>query len=206
MRDYVESNYKNELLAELARQINAGEIPARYDATYGQPRCETLCHNTGEIISISFWRQDKFTVFADVVVAASIMQVFIKNAIVIINRRRLEYRVSMWIYMDEEITCEYGQFRNNRGAGEHEGHLLNEYLIPYFGVDDIEKEVEDILHLHWPEVYQNPLYLNAANITYKLGLSVIHLPLYHRKKTQSILFFCDGETIIENSYAPCNYF
>lgn len=200
MRDYIESNYKNDLLAELARQINAGEIPARCDTTYGLPRCETFCPGTGEIVNISFWRQAELMVLADVVVAASIIQVYTKNAIDIINRRRQEYRVTMWIDMEGEITCEYGQFRNNRGASEHEGHLLNEYLIPYFSVDDIETEVEAILQLHWPEAYKNPLYLNAMNMTHKLGLSVIHLPLYHRKKTQSILFFCDGETIIEDSY------
>lgn len=204
MRDYIEQHYKEELFSELARQIDAGEVPPRYDVNYGRAQRESLCPGTEEIAKMSFWRQGECEVLAEIVVAAEVRLVFTKNGLDIIDRQRLEYRVSMWISLEDEIICEYGDFKHNRGEGEHEERLLNEYLIPYFSVEDIENEAEDILRLKWPEALEKPLYLSPANMVDKLGLSVIRLPLYKQKKTQSILFFCDGEAIIENAYGRPN--
>ena len=69
MRDYIEQHYKEELFSELARQIDAGEVPPRYDVNYGRAQRESLCPGTEEIAKMSFWRQGECEVLAEIVVA-----------------------------------------------------------------------------------------------------------------------------------------
>lgn len=102
--------------------------------------------------------------------------------------------------MDEEIFCDCGRFRNDDGEKNEEGQLLSEYLIPYFSREDIEREAEDILSALCPEALQKPELISADHITRLLGLTVIHLPFYKREKTQSILFFADGEVVAEDEH------
>ena len=154
---------------------------------------------SGEIVQVTFWRQTGYEVLAEIVIAANVLRIFSWDGLEVICHHRMEYRVPMWIFLEDEIECEYGRFRINRGPAKQEGRLLNEYLIPYLSREDIEEEAENILRLKWPEARLNAGCLNPGYVTRALGLRVVNLPLYKREKTQSILYFCEGDAIIEDT-------
>lgn len=66
------------------------------------------------------------------------------------------YRADMWISMEDEIRCDWGNFRNERGEKYEGGRLLNEYLISCFSREDIEKEAEQILFGLCPSMLKKP--------------------------------------------------
>ena len=79
-----------------------------------------------------------------------------------------------------------GNIRLHYRSAEHSGVKLDEYLIPVLSLNDIEEEAERIILNMIPEGLQDPRYLSAALFAERLGLKVIHLPLYKKKQTSSI--------------------
>lgn len=106
------------------------------------------------------------------------------------------YRADMCISMESGIEVEYGNFRIHRYEEDRDGIRLDEYLIPVFHWEDIEKEAEDIIFRIAPEALHNPTYLRPAVLAERLGLKIVGLPLYRRDRTASILFFDAGEVLV----------
>lgn len=66
------------------------------------------------------------------------------------------YDVDMWFDMEEDIAADYGNFRIHRHRGEKPGVRLDDYLVPVFGWEDVEKEAEQIIFQVAPEGLQDP--------------------------------------------------
>ncbi len=113
-----------------------------------------------------------------------------------IQRTTQRYRADMCIAMETGIEVEYGNFRIHRYEEERDGIRLDEYLIPVFHWEDIEKEAEDIIFRIAPEALHDPVYLQPDVFAERLGLKIISLPLYRRDRTASILFFDAGEVLV----------
>ena len=105
------------------------------------------------------------------------------------------YDVDMWFDMEEDIAADYGNFRIHRHRGEKPGVRLDDYLAPVFGWEDVEKEAEQIIFQVAPEGLQDPQWLHPGLFAERLGLRLLHLPLYRRPRTASILFFGPGEAL-----------
>ena len=105
------------------------------------------------------------------------------------------YDVDMWFDMEEDIAADYGNFRFHRHRGEKPGVRLDDYLVPVFGWEDVEKEAEQIIFQIAPEGLQDPQWLHPGLFAERLGLRLLHLPLYRRPRTASILFFGPGEAL-----------
>lgn len=105
------------------------------------------------------------------------------------------YDVDMWFDMEEDIAADYGNFRIHRHRGEKPGVRLDDYLVPVFGWEDVEKEAEQIIFQVAPEGLQDPQWLHPSLFAERLGLRLLHLPLYRRPRTASILFFGPGEAL-----------
>lgn len=83
------------------------------------------------------------------------------------------YRADMCISMESGIEVEYGNFRIHRYEEDRDGIRLDEYLIPVFHWEDIEKEAEDIIFRIAPEALHDPAYLRPAVFAERLGLKII---------------------------------
>lgn len=105
------------------------------------------------------------------------------------------YDVDMWFDMEEDIAADYGNFRFHRHRGEKPGVRLDDYLVPVFGWEDVEKEAEQIIFQVAPEGLQDPQWLHPGLFAERLGLRLLHLPPYRRPRTASILFFGPGEAL-----------
>ena len=71
--------------------------------------------------------------------------------------------------MESGIEVEYGNFRIHRYEEDRDGIRLDEYLIPVFHWEDIEKEAEDIIFRIAPEALHDPEQLRPDMLVGRLG-------------------------------------
>ena len=148
----------------------------------------------GKIALMGFRRVGLYFVEADLVIE---MEAEIRCGVPQSSQRVTQrYRADMCISMESGIEVEYGNFRIHRYEEDRDGIRLDEYLIPVFHWEDIEKEAEDIIFRIAPEALHDPTYLRPAVLAERLGLKIIGLPLYRRDRTASILFFDAGEVLV----------
>ena len=149
---------------------------------------------TGKITWMGFRRVGLCFVEADLVME---VEAEIRSSAPQSSRRVTQrYRADMHISMENGIEVEYGNFRIHRYEEDRDGIRLDEYLIPVFQWKDIEEEAESIIFHIAPEGLHNPEQLRPAVLAGRLGLKIIHLPLYQRDRTASILFFDAGEVLV----------
>lgn len=148
----------------------------------------------GKIAWMGFRRVGLYFVEADLVIE---MEAEIRCGVPQNSQRVTQrYRADMCISMENGIEVEYGNFRIHRYEENRDGIRLDEYLIPIFHWENIEKEAEDIIFRIAPEALHDPTYLRPAVLAERLGLKIIGLPLYRRDRTASILFFDAGEVLV----------
>lgn len=105
------------------------------------------------------------------------------------------YYTTLWLDMDDSPNIEFGEFSLRRHSRKDSGIKLDEYLVPVFKWDDIEEESENIIFHIISEGLSDPQRLQPGLFAERLGLKIVHLPLYKRPRTASILFFGPGEVL-----------
>lgn len=105
------------------------------------------------------------------------------------------YYTTLWLDMDDSPNIEFGEFSLRRQSRKDSGIKLDEYLVPVFKWDDIEEETENIIFSTVSEGLSDPKWLQPGLFAERLGLKIVHLPLYKRPRTASILFFGPGEVL-----------
>lgn len=149
---------------------------------------------TGKIAWMGFRRVGLYFVEADLTMEA---EAEIRSGVPENVRRVTQrYRADMCISMENGIEVEYGNFRIHRYEENRDGIRLDEYLIPIFHWENIEKEAEDIIFRIAPEALHDPEQLRPDMLAGRLGLKIIGLPLHRRDRTASILFFDAGEVLV----------
>ena len=232
MTGYIRQHYEAVLVDEISRRLRYGELCVRHggklyrecpedypeedddDVTVLNTPIEhsypvasdqkdslaTVRPLGGEITWTSFTRASWNFVEAFVVVT---MKVDVAN-----DTEHFEtterYAIDMWFDMEDGVNSEFGNIRPYRCVPDRAGVKLDEYLIPVFEHNDIEKEAEDILLNFLCEGLQDPKYLNSGVLAERLGLHVEHYALYERQHTSSILFFGAGEVLVQNRDAAGN--
>ena len=203
MSGYIRAHYEEEIVAELFRRLRCGEVGVtcsgkRLYAIAPAARMSghpvAISPLTGKIIWVGFRREGLYFVEADLVIET---EVEVCGGILEGPQRVSQrYRADLYIAMEDGIEAEYGNFRMYHYEPEEQGVRLDEYLIPVFKWEDIEREAEDIIFHIAPEGLRDPQYLQPGVFAGRLGLKTVSLPLYQRGGTASILFFDAGEVLI----------
>lgn len=196
MRDYIQQHYAQAICKELERRIDDGLIPPTRAERGRIIKHQHVCPDSAVIRGMSFWRFPGDELSAEVVISALVRQTYKRGGSNATETYQQLYRATLWISLDKGISCDWGDFRNDVGREKSEGQLLSEYLVPYFSSADVEQEAENIWQMLCPEALKNPALLNVGNLTERLGLNVIYLPLYRRENTKSILFFATSRVNI----------
>lgn len=167
----------------------AAEEPGRRNAPFAR-----ITPLAGRITWMGFRRVGLYFVEADLTMEA---EAEIRSGVPENVRRVTQrYRADMCISMENGIEVEYGNFRIHRYEENRDGIRLDEYLIPIFHWENIEKEAEDIIFRIAPEALHDPEQLRPDMLAERLGLKIVGLPLYRRDRTASILFFDAGEVLV----------
>jgi len=105
--------------------------------------------------------------------------------------------VGLWIDTGDNFRCEYEDvYYPDRKPGR-DGILLDRYLVPIFGRNDIEREAVGIWRKYCPEALTDSTFRTPQLLAKRLGLTITSLPLYKKKNVESILFYTDGEVTVE---------
>ena len=75
--------------------------------------------------------------------------------------------------------------------------MLSSYLVPILRKDEVEQGAEELLLRHCPKALEDIKEHDAYLLAARMGLQVARYPLYKKKGTFSMLFFCDGEIMAE---------
>lgn len=106
-----------------------------------------------------------------------------------------KYYTTAWFDFDDSPNIEFGEFSLRRHQRNDTGVKLDEYLVPVFKWDDIEEEAETIIFHAVSEGLSDPKWLQPGLFAERMGLKIIHLPLYKQPRTSSILFFSPGKVL-----------
>ena len=225
MTGYIRQHYEANIIEEAARKLRSGDLcvchenriyrtcpwlgPADYGDEEAEPSFEAphapddfaqfaeITPLGGEITWMEFRRSGVSFVDANLILTMRI-ELDIQGTKVEVAER---YAIDMWFDMEEGIAGELGSIRLHYRSTEHSGVKLDEYLIPVLSMNDIEEEAERIILNVIPEGLQDPRYLSAAIFAERLGLKVVHLPLYKKRQTSSILFFGPGEVQVKAGFS-----
>ena len=231
MTGYIRRHYEADIIAEAKRKLHAGDLCVRYGgkiyracpwpgpADYGEGEMEPndsefqaatspinagdyarfadIRPLNGEITWMNFWRTGGNFVDAELVLTMHI-ELDIDGVKTDVSER---YAVDMWFDMEDDIVGEMGNIQLYYRSAERGGVKLDEYLVPILSIDDIEAEAERILLNINPKGLQDPQLLCSGVLAERLDLQIIHLNLYQKKHTSSILFFGPGELKIKAGFS-----
>lgn len=186
MKDYILKHYKRLILSEINRQIDQGTLRSIQEAC-AEPVKINVSNCTFR--EITFWRCDTHQLLAEVAIDTAVAT----------GHGRLceELYCELLISMKATTTVVCGECGFRRDQPERNLWKLSHYLVPILRKDEVEKGAEALLMKHCPHALEAPNEHSAYLLARRMGLRVESLPLYHQTGTLSMLFFCDGNLLVD---------
>lgn len=188
MQDYILKHHKRLILGEINRQIAGGTLKEITEECGGAVILRAGDCHFGDM---SFWRHDTYTLLVDVVISAyvsgnSTVQVY-------------DLYCELWVDMHAGMVFTCGECGYLQDKPERNMWMLSSYLVPILRKDEVEQGAEELLLRHCPKALEDMKEHDAYLLAARMGLQVERYPLYKKKGTLSMLFFCDGEITAEKA-------
>lgn len=186
MQDYILKHHKRLILSEINRQIAGGTLKEIAE----ECGCDVMlragdCH----FGDMSFWQHDTYTLLVDVVISAYVL---VNNAVQV-----YDLYCELWVDMHTSMAFTCGECGYLQDKPERDMWMLSSYLVPILRKDEVEQGAEELLLRYCPRVLEDMKEHDAYLLAARMGLQVARYPLYKKKGTLSMLFFCDGEITAE---------
>lgn len=186
MKDYILTHHKKLIFQTLNKAIAAGALELPDDADGGQ--IQLSCANC-TIGDMNFWRYDKYTALADIIVKPEIF-----TGADLVN---CPLYVELWIDMKTGMDFSAGECGHLIDLPDRFYWRLSKYMIPILRKDEIETNAEELLLRICPKAFSDMREHNAFVLAERMGLRVERLPLYRKDRTLSMLFFCPGTVMVQ---------
>ena len=186
MQDYVLKYHKRMVLNEINRQIAGGTLSEIAENCGGEVVLRASDCHFGDM---SFWRKDACTLLADVVINACAEGA---NGVHV-----YDLYCELWVDMRNGMAFTCGECGWLQEKPERHMWMLSSYLVPILRKDEVEQGAEELLLRYCPNALADQREHDACLLAARMGLRVERYPLYRRKGTLSMLFFCDGEILAE---------
>lgn len=186
MQDYILKHHKRLILSEINRQIAGGTLKGITEECGGAVILRAGDCHFGDM---SFWRHDTYTLLVVVVISAyvsgnSTVQVY-------------DLYCELWVDMHAGMVFTCGECGYLQDKPERNMWMLSSYLVPILRKDEVEQGAEELLLRYCPRALEDMKEHDAYLLAARMGLQVERYPLYKKKGTLSMLFFCDGEITAE---------
>ena len=187
MKDYILKHCKRLIFRSLNQSVREGTLDLPNDMDWGPVTLSAANCTIGEM---SFWRYDKYTALADIVVQPEICTED--------SFASCPLYVELWINMKSGMEFYTGECGHLRNLPERPYWRLSNYMIPILRKDEIEAGAEELLLKLCPNALSDLNEHNAFVLAERMGLNVERLPLYNKSRTLSMLFFCAGIVTIQD--------
>jgi len=187
MKDYILKHHKRMLLRALNECIETGDLELPADVDGVQPTLSSANCTFGEM---NFWRYDKHTALAEIIVKP---EIYFSDGSVC-----SPLYVELWINMKTGMEFYAGECGWLQDIPERHYWRLNNYMLPILRKDEIEDGAEQLLLQFCPNALSDLNEHNAFVLAERMGLNVERLPLYNKSHTLSMLFFCPGTVMVQD--------
>lgn len=187
MKDYILKHHKRLILQTINKAISAGTLELPADVDSGKVTLSAANCTIGEM---SFWRFDKYTALADIIVKP---EIFTGEGFA-----NCPLYVELWISMKTGMEFYAGECGFLNMLPERPYWKLSNYMIPILRKDEIESGAEELLLKYCPQALTDTTEHNAFVLARRMGLRVERLPLYRKDHTLSMLFFCPGTVTVQD--------
>ena len=187
MTEYILKHHRKLIFRTLNQRIKDGMIALPMDADHGRIILSSANCTFGEM---NFWRYDKYTALADVIVKP---EIFTGSSLI-----TCPLYVELWINMKTDMEFYTGECGFLRDLPERNYWRLSKYMIPILRKDEIEAGSEALLLSNCPTSISEPRDHNAFILAERMALKVERLPLYQKSHTLSMLFFCPGTVMVQD--------
>lgn len=186
MQDYILKHHKRLILGEINRQIADGTLKGIAEECGNAVILRAGDCHFGDM---SFWRHVTYTLLVDVIISA---YVSIKNAAQV-----YDLYCELWVDMHSGMVFSCGECGYLQDKPERNMWMLSSYLVPILRKDEVEQGAEELLLRYCPRALEDMKEHDAYLLAVRMGLQVVRYPLYKKKGTLSMLFFCSGEITVE---------
>lgn len=187
MKEYILKHHKRLIFQTINKAIAAGTIELPTDVDSGKVTLSVANCTIGEM---NFWRYDKYTALADIIVKP---EIFTGEGFA-----SCPLYVELWINMKTGMEFYAGECGFLSFLPERPYWRLSNYLIPILRKDEIESGSEELLLKYCPKALDELPEHNAFVLAERMGLRVERLPLYRKAHTLSMLFFCPGTVMVQS--------
>lgn len=178
MTEYILKHHKRMIFQRLNQGIKDGTLLLPDDVDIGPIQLSVSNCTFGEM---NFWRYDKYTAIADVIVKP---EIFTGDQL-----STFSLFVELWIDMKNGMSLFPGECGFLEDLPERPYWRLSRYLIPILRKDEIESGAEALLHQYCPSALADKREHDAFLLAGRMGLGIERLKLYKKDHTLSMLFF-----------------
>ena len=186
MKAYILKHHRQMIFDALNESIRAGALEMPADVDGGEIVLSAANCTFG---AMNFWRYDKYTALAEVIVYPEICT---DSGCV-----PCPLYVELWIDMESGMEFWTGACGYLRDMPERRHWRLSDYMIPILRKDEIEEGAEELLRAFCPNAATDRREHDPFVLAKRMGLNVERLPLYGRPHTLSMLFFCPETVMVQ---------
>ena len=193
MTKYLFEHYRLDLYTFLNRQLRDGSL----EKEIGSPiRCRNINKHICSFTDVSYWRINRLNFWADINVELKQIK---KD-----GEDDWNGHLNLWISAEEhgdfQICIE--SLTTECQIETDDYPMLSPFLIPYFTNNRIDQEAERIWLEFLPEALSDPRKRNAKCLAERMGLSVVCLPLYKHRASDSLVQLVDTTFLVKKDDDP----
>ena len=170
--------YRLAMYAYLIRSLRNGTLE---NLVHSKILNRTINHEVVNFPHVSYWRIDREDFYADVEVE---LKLTTPDGLL-----RWKGCLVCWCSFDPKLSVTIEELTGSLSRSQEEYDLLSRYLVPYSTNRRVDEISEEIWKEYFPEALTDPRKRNAEDLAQRMGLTIMHRPVYEHRGVDSIVFY-----------------
>ena len=187
-------HYRLQMYSYLNRSLRSGQLESIIGFSFAN---KIINREVCTFRSVNYWRIDRLNFWADVSVS---LRLNTED-----GTREWRGYLCFWFSAEQPgaLTGTIEEFTSAEDPPDRNDLTpLSPFLVPYFTSAKMDEEAEEIWNTYIPGSLGNSELRKAAGLAEKMGLPIMHLPLYRHKSVNSILFLIDDTVMVSEPGKP----
>ena len=149
---------------------------------------KTINRHVCNFTNVRYYRIDREDFYADVEVEMTLTTAA--------GLKKWKGFLVCWCYFDPVLKVSFQELADHVDRPAEEYDYLDRYLVPFATNQQIDQITEGIWRRYLPEALTEPKKRSAKQLAEKMGLSVLHYPVYEHQGVEGIVFFKEGKLLV----------